>query len=330
MGSEPEENLKNDLANDPGENPEENPGNNPQDENESKYGILVVDDERSNLAVLNRILSSEYTVFTAKSGEEALSRVERDRPDLILLDIVMPGMDGFEVLRKLKASQETRNIPVIFITELSGEESEERGLFLGAVDYIMKPFKNAIVLARVRAHIQIVHQLRTIERLGLMDPLTDIPNRRSFDNHIGIEWRRCIRERRSISFMMMDLDTFKSYNDTYGHPQGDVLLKTVAKIFAAAARRPSDLPARLGGEEFGLLLPNTDLAGAVAAAEKIRVEVENRKLLTAAGVVTSATISIGVTSIVPTKGDAVSVFVAKADENLYKAKKAGRNRIVSD
>ncbi|MDR3229812.1 MAG: diguanylate cyclase [Synergistaceae bacterium] len=305
---------------------------NPTDEreNESKYGVLVVDDERSNLAVLDRILSSEYTVFAAKSGEEALERAERDRPDLILLDIIMPGMDGFDVLAKLKESLETKNIPVIIITELSGEEVEERGFFLGAVDYITKPFKNAIVQARVRTHIQILHQFRTIERLGLMDPLTDIPNRRSFDNHIGLEWRRCIRERRPISFLMMDLDAFKTYNDTYGHPQGDALLKAVAKIFASAARRSSDLPARLGGEEFGLLLPNTDLEGALVTAEKIRSDVENKKIPTVDGIVTSVTLSMGVTSIVPTKSDAVSVFVAKADENLYKAKRAGKNRIASD
>ncbi|MDR3322428.1 MAG: diguanylate cyclase [Synergistaceae bacterium] len=294
-----------------------------------KYSILAVDDERANLAVLNRILSADYTIFTAKSGEEALDRAQKDRPDLILLDIVMPGMNGFDVLTKLKESPHTRNIPVIIVTGLSSEEDEEKGFFLGAVDYITKPFKNAIVLARVRTHIQIIHQIRTIERLGLIDPLTDIANRRSFDDRIDMEWRRSVREGKPISFLMMDLDKFKNYNDTYGHPQGDVLLKTVAKIFAAAARRPSDLAARLGGEEFGILLPDADLESALSIAEKIRSEVEATRIPAPDGAVTSATISIGAASLIPREGDLAKDFISKADVNLYNAKSTGRNRIYS-
>ncbi|MDR3254380.1 MAG: diguanylate cyclase [Synergistaceae bacterium] len=294
-----------------------------------KYSILAADDERANLAVLNRILSADYTIFTAKSGEEALDRAQKDRPDLILLDIIMPGMSGFDVLAKLKESPHVQNIPVIIITGLSSEEDEERGFFLGAVDYITKPFKNGIVLARVRTHIQIIHQMRMIERLGLIDPLTDIANRRSFDNHIDVEWRRSVREEKPISFLMMDLDKFKSYNDTYGHPQGDVLLKTVAKIFSSAARRPSDLAARLGGEEFGILLPDTDMENALYIAEKIRSDVEVARIPTSDGSATAATISIGAVSTFPQDGDLAKDFLAKADVNLYNAKNGGRNRIYS-
>ncbi|MDR1874810.1 MAG: diguanylate cyclase [Synergistaceae bacterium] len=296
--------------------------------NSLKYEILIVDDEEANLDVLTRILSTEYTPLTAKSGEEALKYVSQEPPDLILLDILMPGMNGFDVLAALKSSEETKNIPVIIITELSDEEAEERGFFLGAVDYIMKPFKNSIVLARVRTHLQILRQIRTIEQLGLMDPLTDIPNRRSFDNHIRMEWRRSVREQTPLSFLMMDLDNFKTYNDTWGHPQGDALLKAVAQIFASAARRPSDLAARIGGEEFGVLLPNTDLAGACVKAEKIRADVEALRLpLVDGSAVTSITISIGVAAILPTKDDDLRCLIARADENLYRAKDAGRNRI---
>ncbi|MDR3254279.1 MAG: diguanylate cyclase [Synergistaceae bacterium] len=297
---------------------------------DQKYIILAVDDERSNLVVLNKILSREFDVLTAKSGGEALTRVADDRPDLILLDIIMPDMSGFDVLAKLKSSQETRNIPVIIITGLSGEEDEERGFLLGAVDYITKPFKNAIVLARVRTHIQIVHQIRTIERLGLIDPLTDIANRRSFDDRMEIEWRRSIRENKPISFLMMDVDKFKNYNDTYGHPQGDTLLKTVAGIFASAARRPTDMAARLGGEEFGVLLPDTDLESALVIAETIRSNVESRRVPTVDGkTVTSATISIGVVTATPKDGDLAKDFLTKADQNLYTAKNTGRNRVFS-
>jgi diguanylate cyclase (GGDEF)-like protein len=298
-------------------------------EAKAKYSVLIVDDERSNLVVLNKLLSDEYTVLTAKSGEEALRRAEEDMPDLILLDIIMPGMNGFDVLTSLKESPYTKNIPVIIITGLNSEDDEERGFFLGAVDYITKPFKNAIVLARVKTHIKIVHQMHTIEMLGLMDPLTGVPNRRSFDNHIDIEWRKSIRAQSPISFLMMDLDKFKTYNDTYGHPQGDALLRAVANIFSSSARRPADLVARLGGEEFGVLLPNTSLESSLAIAENIRSQVESLRVPTVDGELTNTTISIGLASIIPQEESSFKEFISTADENLYKAKSTGRNRIYS-
>ncbi|MDR1573516.1 MAG: diguanylate cyclase [Clostridiales Family XIII bacterium] len=295
---------------------------------EQIHSILAVDDERMNLAVLDKILSPEYRVCTASSGEEALARAADAPPDLILLDIVMPDMNGFDVLTRLKASPSTRKIPVIFITGLRDEEDEERGFALGAVDYITKPFKNTIVLARVRTHIQILSQMRTIERLGLIDPLTNIANRRSFDDRINLEWRRSIRRKVPVSFLMMDLDNFKRYNDTYGHPQGDALLKTVAGIFAAEAKRSSDMAARLGGEEFGVLLPDTDLDGALDIAERIRRNVEAARVPTADGsALTAMTVSIGAVSAVPSEDDALRDFIKRADENLYHAKNTGRNRV---
>jgi diguanylate cyclase (GGDEF)-like protein len=293
-----------------------------------RYSILVVDDEKTNLLMLHTILSADYTIFTAKSGEEALSRIAEEPPDLILLDIILPGISGFEMLRRLKESPDTRGIPVIIITGLQSEEAEERGLLLGAVDYITKPFKNAIVMARVKTHIQIVHQMRMIERLGLVDSLTDIPNRRCFDDRIGIEWRRAIREEKPIAFLMMDVDKFKDYNDTWGHPQGDALLKAIARIFTSAARRPGDLAARIGGEEFGVLLPDTELDAALLIAEEIRIRVENLRVPTADGKTeTHTTISIGVVSLVPAKDMLIADFVSAADRRLYAAKDAGRNQV---
>jgi diguanylate cyclase (GGDEF)-like protein len=296
-----------------------------------KYSILLVDDEKANLLVLNTLLAAEYTIFTAKSGEEALSRAAEDPPDLILLDIILPGMDGFEVLRRLKESPDTRSIPVIIITGLQSDADEEKGLLLGAVDYITKPVKNAIVIARVKTHIQIVHQMRIIERLGLVDPLTDIANRRCFDDRIGIEWRRAVREEKPIAFLMMDVDKFKNYNDTWGHPQGDVLLKAMARIFTSAARRPGDLAARLGGEEFGVLLPDTELEAALKVAEYIRSRIEKKRIPVADGKMeTGATISIGVVSLVPSRDMLIADFFSAADRYLYAAKEGGRNRICSD
>jgi diguanylate cyclase (GGDEF)-like protein len=196
------------------------------------------------------------------------------------------------------------------------------------VDYITKPFKNHIVQARVRTHIQIVRQMRTIEQLGLIDPLTGIANRRSFDDRIALEWRRAHREHKPLSCMMMDVDKFKVYNDTYGHPQGDTLLKELAKIFTAAAKRAADLACRLGGEEFGVLLPETDLDSAVKTAEKIRVSVEALRVPAKDGI-TQATISIGVVSMIPDDNMKAAEFIAKADKRLYAAKAGGRNRVCS-
>ncbi|MDR2519388.1 MAG: diguanylate cyclase [Spirochaetaceae bacterium] len=298
-------------------------------ENNEQYRILVIDDEKANRMVLSAMLSPDYTVLIAKSGPEGLKRVAMEKPDIILLDIVMPEMDGFEVLKRLKESGETKNIPVIIITCLNNEADEEKGLVLGAVDYIGKPFKDTIVKARVKNHIQIIHQIRAIERLGLIDGLTNIPNRRCFDERLYIEWRRSLREQRPITFMMLDMDNFKAYNDTYGHPQGDLLLRTAAAIFATAIQRSTDFAARLGGEEFGVLLPDTDQYGALRIAEKIRMAVETANVLTTEGSATEATVSIGVASLIPSQDMTLEAFVALADNNLYMAKKKGRNQVCS-
>jgi diguanylate cyclase (GGDEF)-like protein len=295
--------------------------------NEEKFSVLVVDDEESNILILKKILS-EYTLFTAKTGEEVPALVRDNLPDLILLDLTLPGIDGFEVLRRLKEDPKTVNIPVIIISGLDDEIDEEKGLLMGAVDYIIKPFKHAIILARVKTHLQIVRQIRMIERLGLADPLTDIANRRCFDDRIEVEWRRSCREHKPLAFLMMDIDKFKDYNDTWGHPQGDELLKSVARIFSAAARRPGDVAARLGGEEFGLLLSNTGHKAAVKIAEDIRADVEQLKVPAADGMIeTRVTISIGAVSCYPKKDMRIADFILAADKLLYKAKESGRNRV---
>lgn len=291
-----------------------------------EFSILVVDDDRTNLDVLSHILKPQYTIQIAKSGSTALRRVIDQPPDLILLDIVMPDMNGFEVLAELKSLDITRHIPVIFITGLVHAADEEKGFLLGAVDYIAKPFNTSIVKARVRTHLRIVKQMRTIERLCMIDALTDINNRRGFDQKMEQEWLRAGRDKSTISLIIVDVDKFKAFNDTYGHPQGDIILQTLAKVLAQVPSRPGDFVARLGGEEFAVVLPATDAAGAMVLAEKIREAVQGMIIPYLDDIKLSITVSLGVASLIPDSMLTMADLVSRADEALYKAKNTGRNR----
>lgn len=296
--------------------------------NSATFNILIVDDERSNLDVLAHILKTQYNVQIAKSGTAALKRAKEQQPDLILLDIVMQDMNGFEVLAELKAYDETRHIPVIFITGLSQPEDEEKGFLLGAVDYIHKPFKPSIVKARVRTHLRIVNQIRTIERLCLIDALTEIPNRRSFDQQLDMEWNRAIREDTPLSLLSLDVDKFKNFNDTYGHPQGDILLQSLANTLTSALNLPSEFVARVGGEEFAVILPNMNLPNAMLLAEELRKAVEVMQVPTLDNTGTlSVTISIGAATVIPDDHQTIGALVTSADNALYQAKNSGRNRV---
>jgi len=293
-----------------------------------EYTILITDDEKFNLEILANILSPNYNVLIARNGERALDLAKQNAPDLILLDVIMPGMSGFDVITKLKDSEDTVNIPVIFITGLTDSTEEEKGFFLGAVDYIAKPFNKSIVKARVNTHIKIVDQMRTIERIGLIDPLTKILNRRGFENSFTLYWGSAIREQKQISFMIMDIDKFKNYNDTYGHNQGDVALRSFAETASNSINRANDFIARWGGEEFVIVLPNTDSEGAKEVAEHVRENVEALIIPTEDGETTQVTVSIGISTIVPTPETDSKEFLNKADQALYKAKESGRNRVV--
>lgn len=298
--------------------------------NEILSSILVVDDDISILELLEYILGQNYNVLTAASGREALEAAKEKQPCLILLDIILPDISGFDLLLELKESDATRNIPVIFITGLDSVEDEETGFFLGAVDYIAKPIRESIVRARVKNHIQIVNQIRTIEHIGMIDALTEIPNRRSFDEKMQKEWARSMREKTPLSLAMVDVDKFKVYNDTYGHPQGDALLKAVAKAITNTLKRPADMAARWGGEEFVVLLPNTPLDGAVTIAESIRRNIEATVVpLEKNGQPSSVTASLGVASIIPQPDNSLNDLTSAADKLLYTAKQTGRNRVCS-
>jgi diguanylate cyclase (GGDEF)-like protein len=295
---------------------------------EKKNSILIVDDENVNLKVLTHILGSEYTIYTATNGTSAIEKAKEYKPDLILLDIIMTGIDGYETLSKIKKDGDIQHIPVIFITGLNSDVDEERGLALKAADYITKPFSAMIVKLRVHHQMQIINQLRTIERLSMMDQLTELPNRRNFDQRLNMEWKQAIRDKTPISILMVDIDNFKSINDTYGHPQGDIVLQEVAKVYPKAFNRPCDFAARWGGEEFAALLPDTPSDGAMEIAERIRADIEKMEFSCFEGIVLRITASIGVNTVIPEQDSKVENFVSVADKALYSAKNAGKNKVM--
>jgi len=291
------------------------------------YSVLIIDDEAANIIALTNILSQEYEVYAAKNGSDAIALAKEYLPDLILLDVLMPEMDGYEVISFLKNSEDTRAIPVIFISGLGSAEDEEKGLLSGASDYITKPFNSSVVRLRVQNQIQYASQFNIIKALSLMDELTGLFNRRGFDSRLRLEWNRARREQTPVSLMMIDIDFFKKYNDIYGHLQGDIALQEVAKVIAQSLKRPADFCARWGGEEFIALLPDTDLPGALNVAEQIRKGVEETDILCDNGNVTHVTVSIGVNIILPTQDIFVKAFIDGADNALYAAKDSGRNRV---
>jgi len=290
--------------------------------------ILVVDDQPTNLQAMYQALQSEHTVLAATRGAQALQIARDKQPDLILLDVVMPEMDGHEVCRRLKTEQTTRDIPVIFVTGHTDPDAETTGLGLGAVDFIAKPFNPAVVRARVRTHLTLKRQADQLRSWIYIDGLTGTHNRRFFDEQLDAEWGRCRREHQPLSVMMIDVDHFKVFNDTHGHEAGDLCLRSVARSLGGGLQRSTDQLFRYGGEEFVCLLPNTDCEGALVVAEHLRKQVENLTLEPPPGnTPTQVTVSIGVATLQSHHHQA-SDLVHEADQRLYQAKMAGRNRVV--
>ncbi|GAB6177365.1 hypothetical protein JCM16814_22560 [Desulfobaculum senezii] len=291
--------------------------------------VLIVDDSSFNISMLGEALSDDYDVSVATNGTDALSIAESDpRPDLILLDIIMPGMDGHQVCRELKARPTTQSIPIIFITAMNQEGDETRGLELGAVDYITKPFSIPIVKARVRTHLDLKRKTDILENLSSFDELTSIPNRRRFDEVLDLEWRRALRSALPMSVIMLDIDFFKRFNDNYGHTAGDDCLRKVAKLLAGQLKRPHDLVARYGGEEFVVVLPETDYDGASIIGESMRLAIESKSIMHEHSDIASVvTISVGVAATIPSQEKNAEELVHTADKMLYRAKEGGRNRV---
>lgn len=292
--------------------------------------LLVVDDQPINIRALHEVFSADHDVFMATSGEQALAFCRETPPDLVLLDVVMPQMDGLEVCRALKLDPETASIPVIFVTSLDDPQGEAACWDAGGVDFITKPINAQTVRNRVRAHLTLKQQSDLLRRMAWIDGLTGVANRRQFDERLGREWQRCRRGGRPLSVAIIDIDFFKSYNDTYGHLAGDDCLRRVAATIAQCLTRPGDLVARTGGEEFTCLLPEVDLTGARVVAERIERSVRALDIRHSANESGSVTISIGIACAAPGTDETVEDLQARADRGLYRAKGKGRGQVCSD
>lgn len=294
---------------------------NPQQLLHHRYRVLVVDDQITTIQLLNHMLKEHYDVSMARTGEQAVTLCQRLKPDLLLLDLVLPDIDGFEVCRRLKADPLTCDIPIIFITGSDSSEDECRALDAGAVDFMTKPLRATSVLARVKIHLTIKAQADLLRKMAFIDGLTGVANRRHFDDCLRNEWRRARRAGNSVGLVMIDIDHFKAYNDRYGHQAGDHCLKQVAMRLQESLRRPGDLLARYGGEEFVALLIDTDLNGACQVADTLLRNIRQLSL----GPEQSVTISCGVTAATPTHDDGYELLKSAADGALYRAKNAGRD-----
>ncbi|HJW03515.1 MAG TPA: diguanylate cyclase [Azospira sp.] len=290
--------------------------------------LLVVDDQPINIQTLYQIFHTDHEVFMATSGEQALDFCRNTPPDLILLDVVMPGMDGLEVCRQLKADAATADIPVIFVTAQSDPEDETNALGAGGVDFIPKPVNPAVVRARVKTHLTLKAQSDLLRQLAFLDGLTGLANRRAFDDALHGEWRHGQHRHSSLALIMIDIDHFKAYNDRYGHQDGDLCLQAVANALKHACGRPRDLVARYGGEEFVCLMPECDLAAGRAKAEELCRAVAALGIPhDASATAPMVTISLGVAAAVPDANSSPVWLLATADAALYQAKSGGRNRV---
>lgn len=291
--------------------------------------ILIVDDLPDNLRVLSKMMVDDgHQVSAATSGAQALRLAETIMPDLILLDVMMPELDGYQTCAALKANPLLKPIPVIFITALNSVEDETRGLAIGAVDYIAKPFNEAIVKQRVRTHLELKHQRDLLEQFAEIDGLTGIPNRRALDRRLEQEWRRAARTGARLGLAMIDIDCFKQFNDVYGHLQGDDCLRRVAGVLDDTLKRAGDFVARYGGEEFVCLANVETVEGLGQIAEQLRMAVAALRIPhDVSPSFPWVTVSLGAVLCEPTPDTAASAPLEQADAQLYLAKDAGRNRV---
>jgi len=289
--------------------------------------VLIVDDEAINRNLLADLLKDECRIILAKDGASALQRIREEKISLILLDASMPDMDGYEVLRRLKNDERTADIGVIFVTGQTDEEDEERGLRLGAVDYIAKPIRPSLVKARVRNHLKFAQQREILEQLSMQDGLTGIANRRCFDQAFERAWYHSTRSGETLALVMIDVDHFKAFNDHYGHSAGDDALRQVASVLESSMKRSYDLAARYGGEEFVLLLPQ--ISNLHDLVDQLRLAVLELNITHAASPVAPVlSISCGGVLAAGLADYDMAKMLAVSDEALYQAKKEGRNRVV--
>lgn len=302
-----------------------------------EYGaVLIVDDDEMARDVLSRRLERiGYSVTTAADGHRALELIAEQTFDVVLLDIKMPGLTGFQVLQAIRRIHSVTDLPVVMVTASDDSDSIVEALELGASDYVTKPIDFPVALARIRTQLMLRQMVlaleeanEKLERLSFLDGLTSIANRRRFDEFLQIEWRRGLRNGHPLSAILVDIDYFKAYNDTYGHESGDETLRKVAGALSATPNRPADLVARYGGEEFVVVLPGTDAGGARYLAERLRAGVEGLGIPHAnSAAAPHVTISLGVATAVPRRDASPESLIEAADEALYEAKREGRNRV---
>lgn len=292
-----------------------------------KPTILVVDDMTTTLLLLHDLLKDTYEVKIAKSGTKALEILESPNDiDLILLDIEMPDINGYDVCKRIKNNETIKNIPIIFITGRTSQEDEEYGLNLGAIDYITKPFNKAIVKLRIKNYLDLKIKNDMLEKLSMYDGLTNIRNRRFFDETFEKTFSEIKRDKKSLAVLMIDIDFFKPYNDNYGHGQGDETLRKVAKALEKTIKRASDFVARYGGEEFVILLKDINKDGVEAVANNLLNAVRELKITHEFSKIENyVTVSIGA-SFYNSNSDVTKLeLLLKADETLYSVKNSGRN-----
>jgi diguanylate cyclase (GGDEF)-like protein len=287
--------------------------------------VLVVDDSPVTLALAQaRLRDENLDVLCANGGVEGLAKARKERPDLILLDLKMPDLSGYDVCEQLKSDPNLDSIPVIFLTAADSIEDKVKGLDMGAVDYVAKPFDPVELCARVRAALRVKRLQDLLSLRAQLDPLTELWNRQAMESRLHQEWARTSRHEEVLAFLMMDIDHFKLINDHFGHPAGDRVLCAVTRALTLQCRE-SDIPCRYGGEEFAIILPNTNCREAATLAERCREEIEHMSL-PAQDRVIHVTASFGIT-------DSRNVRVREnlvrcADKALYRAKNEGRNRVV--
>ncbi len=322
---------------------------------DNKADILIVDDRPENLLVLESLLEDmDCNIIKANSGNEALGLMLEYDFALVLLDVQMPEMDGFETAELMRGSKKTRYLPIVFVTALSKEKINMfKGYEIGAVDFLYKPIEPVILKSKVKIFIELFNQKKRLEEqskllelkikeltelkdanfklenLSFIDGLTGIANRRSFDRYIVRAWKNACRSQTSISLIMADIDDFKLLNDRYGHLKGDDCLIEVANTLASNIKRPLDFLARYGGEEFIIILPETNAEAAYNIAEKMRIEIQdlnipNEDSLTNNG---SMTMSFGLASIIPSQEDSLEDLIDWADKAMYRSKEEGKNQV---